>query len=209
MIKGLRRTCAFHIKSNISYYVLLLCAFVCGGIVAAACVLGLSELSLKELSIYFDDFFTSINSEGSASFDIFKMAAASNMKLYIFLILLSMMAIGAPFIAGVAILFGYSFWFTLFFIFKIYGIRGIVFVVGGMLPHQLILLPCYALTLQVCLRFSVSLFKGKSDFKASLVPFLIKIAVLFLVSILSALLEAYVEPIFLELMSSLFLTDAH
>ncbi|MBE7028229.1 MAG: hypothetical protein E7407_04260 [Ruminococcaceae bacterium] len=205
MIKNIRRTCIFHIKSNVTYYVSILCAFVCGGIVAAACVLGLSELSLKELSIYFDDFFKSINSSGSDSFNIFKMAVESNLKLYILLILLSVMVIGSPFIVIVSSVLGYSLFFTLFFVFKTYGIRAMVFVFGAMLPHQLILLPCYALTLLTCLHFSVSLFKVKSDMKTVLPPFLIKMTVLFLVSLLSALLEAYVEPIFLELMSPLFL----
>ena len=199
MITNIRRICIFHIKSNVTYYVLILCAFVCGGIVAAVCVFGIYDLD-------FDDFFKSINSSGSDSFNIFKMAVESNLKLYILLILLSVMVVGSPFIVIVSSVLGYSFWFTLFFVFKIYGIRAMVFVFGAMLPHQLILLPCYALTLLTCLQFSVSLFKGKSDMKTVLPPFLIKMTALFLVSLFSALLEAYVEPIFLEMMSPLFLT---
>lgn len=205
MITNLRKTCIFHIKSNITYYVLILCGFVCGGIIAAACVFGLSELSFKELTIYFDDFFNSINSGSSDAFSIFKIAATSNLKLYIVLILLSVMVIGMPLIAVLSALVGYSFWFSVLFLFKTYGIKGIVFVLGGILPHQLIMLPCLALTLVICMQFSISLFKGKSDVKSGLLSFLLKMTALFLVSMLSVLLEAYIEPIFMELMSPLYI----
>ena len=205
MFTNLRRTCVFHIKNNITYYVLILCGFVCGGIIAAACVLGLSELSFKELSIYFDDFFNSINSGGSDAFGIFKIAALSNLKLYIILILLSVMFIGLPLIVVLSVWVGYSFWFSMFFVFKIYGIKGIVFALGGILPLQLSLLPCLSLTFVICMQFSASLFKGKTDVKSSLSSFLLKMTLLFLVSMLSVLLEAYIEPIFMELMSSLYI----
>jgi len=205
MFTKLQRTCIFHIKTNTIYYVLVLCGFICGGIIAAACVFGISELSDKELLLYFEDFFSSINQTGTDSFEIFKMAASSNVKLYIVVMLLSMMVIGAPFIAMLSCIFGYSFWFTLLFMFKSYGLKGLIFFVGGMLPHQLIGFPCFMLTLIISMRFSVSLFKGKNDIKSQFAPFLLKMTALFGIAVLSSLLQGYIEPVFLELMSPLFL----
>lgn len=206
MFTRLKRTCTFHIKSNITYYVLILCGFVGGGVIAAACVFGLSELSAKELFIYFSDFFESINKTGSDSFAVFKMAALSNLKFYVVVILLSMMVIGSPFIAVMSAFFGYSFCFTLLFMLKSYGIKGILFFAGGMLPHQLIIFPCIILTLIISMQFSVSLFKGKNNMKSMLPSYLVKMTALFSVSVLAALLQGYIEPLFIELMSPLFLT---
>ena len=86
---------------------------MCGGIIAAACVFGISELSETELSIYFADFFESIEKTGSDSFEVFKMATVSNLKFYIAAILFSTMSIGSPLIVAMSLMFGYSFSFTL------------------------------------------------------------------------------------------------
>ena len=205
MFAKLQRICVFHIKSNMIYYILILCGFICGGIVAASCVFGISDLSDKELALYFGDFFASINQTGTNSPEIFKMAAFSNIKLYVVVILLSMMVIGSPFIALLSAFFGYSFWFTLLFVIKSYGVRSLLFFVGGMLPHQIIMFPCFALTLINSMKFSVSLLEGKNDVKSRIVPYVLKMLLLFAVSLLSSLLQGYIEPMFLEIMSPLFL----
>ena len=204
MVTNLKRTCIFHIKSNISYYVLVLCGFLCGGIIAAACIFAFSELSVRELSAYLADFFESIGKNGTDSFEIFKIAVFSNLKFFIVLVLFSVMIIGLPFVLAMSGVFGYSFFFSFLFALKAYGIKGLLFFCGGMLLHHLITIPCFLLAIVISVKFSVFVFKGKSDIKSELLGYVLKMSGLFLFSVLGALLQSYVEPIFLELMAPVF-----
>lgn len=206
MFTNLRRICTDHLRSNITYYVLILCGFVCGGIIAAVCVFGMNDLSHRELTIYFDDFFKSTNSNGADCFAIFKMAVMSNLRIYIVILLLSLTVIGMPLLVVVSSVLGYSFWFTVIFVIKAYGVKGLLFIFGAIFPHQLILLPCLAVSLMIGIQHSVLLFKGKKNIRTMMVAFIVKTATLFLISLFAALLEGYVEPVFLELMAPLFLT---
>lgn len=205
MFTKLQRTCIFHIKSNITYYVLILCGFLCGGVIAAACIFGISELSQREISVYLADFFLSIGKNGTESFEVFKIAVLANLSFFIAVLFFAMMVIGLPFLVIISVGIGFSFSFTIFFVFKVYAIKGMLLFLGGIFLHQLIIFPCYALALMISMKFSVSFLKGKNDIKAALWGYLLKMLVLFGISVLAALLQAYIEPLFLELMSPLFI----
>lgn len=204
MITNLQRIFNFHIKSNIRYYVFIICGFMCGGIIAAACVFGLSDLDFKELSVYFDDFFQSVKDGGFDSFEIFRLSAWENLKLYLAIFIVSLMITGAFLIPFFSALCGYCVCFTMFFILKAYSFKGVLLLFSIVFPHQLILLPSLMLSFCVSMNFSSSIIIEKGGLKAKLLKYFLKLLMLYLVSVLASLLQGYIEPLLVKLVLPLF-----
>lgn len=204
MFLKLQRILNFHIRNNIADCILILCGLLCGGIVAAVCVFGIYDLDFKELITYFNDFFESVEETGVNSLEIFKLSVFTNLKLTVLVVMLSMMVIGSVFIPLISALAGYSFCFTLFFLLKAFGVKGILFFLAGVLPHLLIGFPCFLLMLIVSMNFSLSLYKDKGDNKSKIGAYLLKISVIFVLSVPGSLLQGYVEPIIIRLIMPLF-----
>ncbi len=204
MLKLMMQKMTFHVKENITYYGICAAALLCGVIVAAVCAFSLTELNAKELTLYFNDFFTNFTQTGADSSVIFLSSLKSNALLFVLLALFSTMIVGAPFIVAIGLYSGFTVGFTVVFLFKTYGLRTLLFLLGGMLPHALITLPCHLMLLAVCLRFSVSLTKDRSSLKNRLTSFFFVLLALFAVSIASSLLQAYIEPVLLGCFSGYF-----
>ncbi len=194
------------IRRDAKFYVCILAAFAIGICVAAAFAFTLSELSHKELLLYLNDFFQNINQSGADSGALFTASILENLKNFGFLFFCSVTVIGAPFIAGFSAIKGFMHGFTLCFMFRLYGIRTVLFFLLGMLPHGLLLAPCYLFLCVLCLKFSVGLLHEKQELKRSLPPFLVTLFLFFLPAAMACLLQAYIEPLLIRLISGLYLT---
>lgn len=197
-----------YVKPDAGFYICVLASFIVGGIFAAVFAFTLPELTCKELLLYLDDFFQNINRQGADSAVLFKTGILLHTKNFGFLFLFSVMVIGAPFIAGFASIKGFMHCFTLFFLFRMYGVRAAAFTAAGMLPHYLLLIPCYLMTCTVCLKFSVQLFRERYDIRKKLPRFALTLAGFFCLAVMSLLLQAYVEPILIRLIAGLYITPA-
>ena len=205
LLKNVIQKSAYHLKDNLTFYAVIAAAFLAGGVLAAVCAFSLSELDNKELMLYLNDFFSNVNQTGSDGFLVFKLSVLMQLKEFGLLFLLSVMVIGAPFVVAFTAFKGFCGCFTLLFLFKTYGMKAALFFLVGMLPHCLILIPCYAFLFVACIKFSLSLTKEKFDFKMKLLRFLLLLCLLFAVSVMASLLQAYIEPIFIKLISGYFL----
>ncbi len=193
------------VTSDARYYICILASFVVGGVFAAVFAFSLSELSCKELLLYLGDFFQTIDENGADAAALFKASLILNLKNVGFLFFVSVMVIGAPFVAAFVAVKGFMHCFTLFFMFRLYGIRTLLFFGVGMLPHYLLLIPCYLFLCVVCLKFSITLVREKHELKRILPRFILMLSCLFAVSIMASLLQAYVEPLLIRLISGLYI----
>lgn len=203
--KSLSRSLWTYIKKDSKFYIFVLAAGIAGSILAAVFAFTLPELSCKELLLYVNDFFKNMNQSGADSWALFRTGLLLNLKNFGILFLLSVMVIGTPFILAYAVVQGFMQGFTLFFMFRLYGIRAPLFCLMGMLPHGLLWLPCYLVLFVVCLKFSMSLLREKQDLRNRLLQFLILLIGLYFVSVMATLLQSYVEPVLIRLISGLFL----
>lgn len=195
-----------YVKPKQGFYIGILVSFIVGGIAAAVFAFTLPELTCKELLLYLDDYFQNISQQGTDSVVLFKTGMLLHAKNFGFLFLFSVMVVGAPFIAGFAALKGFMHWFTLFFLFRVYGIRAAAFWSLGMLPHYLLLIPCYWPLCAVCLNFSLQLFRERCELTKKLPRFLVVLLCFLGLAAMSSLLQAYVEPLFIRLVAGLYLT---
>lgn len=194
-----------YLQKDLYYYIYILASFIVGGIIAAVFAFTLPELSCKELLLYLEDFFRNIESSGTDSALLFRSGLLSNLKNFGFLFFFSVTVIGAPFIAGFSAFKGFTHCFTLFFMFRVYGIRAALFFLLGMLPHYLLLIPCYLCLCVTCLTFSLSLIREKQDLTKTIPRLLICLVLFFILAIMATLLQAYIEPLLIRLISGLYL----
>lgn len=198
------KRCLLYLQADYKLYICVLASFIAGGIFAAVFALTMPEPACEELLLYLNDFFQNISQKGADSTALFKTSLLLNIKNFCFVFLFSVMVIGAPFIAAFVAVRGFMHSFTLFFMFRLYGARAALFFVVGMLPHYLLLIPGYLLLCVLCLKFSLSLTREKHDLKKRLLPLFLKLVGLFALTVMAALLQAYVEPLLIRLIAGLY-----
>lgn len=194
------------LQKDISYYVCVLASFIIGGIIAAIFAFSLPELSCKELLLYLQDFFQNMEKNGADASALFRSGVLANLKNFGFLFFFSVTVIGAPFLAVFSAVKGFMHCFTLFFLFRLYGIRAALFLILGMLPHYLLLIPCYLGITALCLKFSISIVCEKYEFKKNIPRQLLTLSVFFVLATMATLLQAYIEPPLIRLIAGLFLS---
>ena len=193
-----------HIKENFAYYGFSASALIVGAVVAAVCAFSLSELSQKELIMFFDDFYVNLIESGTDAKIIMLGGLKTNLFLFLSLLFMSTSVIGLPLIMLIAAAKSFASFFALMFMFKAYGVRALLFFISAVVPHVLITLPCYFVLFAMCIKFSRMLTLGKSELKKRFVGFLLTLALLFLIAVAGLLMQAYIEPLLLGCFAKYF-----
>lgn len=201
------RTKAFlsYLQRDERLWLCIVIAAVLGLFASALYAFLMKESACEELHLYLQDFFKNISQSGTDGGALFKTALRTNGTNCIFLLLSSLMVIGAPLVVGFAAIRCFMHGFTLFLLLRLYGVRALLFFILGMLPHYLLLVPAYGLLCVLCLRFTLTLMHDKGDLKRRLFLFLGKTLGLFAVTLMAALLQAYVEPFLIGLVAELYM----
>ncbi len=194
-----------HIKENFAYYGFSATALIVGAFVAAVCAFSLSELSQKELILFFDDFYVNLIESGTDAKIIMLGGLKTNLILFLALLFMSTSVIGLPLIVLTAAMKSFASSFTLLFMFKAYGVRALLFFISAVLPHMLITLPCYVVLFAICVKFSGMLTVGKAELKNRFIGFLLTLALLFLIALAGLLMQAYIEPLLLGCFAKYFI----
>ncbi len=206
-LKQKRLTIVFkeHVEAHIKTYVILVGACLLGGIVAVFYTMHMPPLSTKELSLYVDDFFKTIQENGTDAAALLKAGLLLQAENFVLLLLFSCMSIGTPLIAGFSFVSGFRHAFSIVLFFRLYGIRAIVFVLFGCLAHYLILVPCYLVLCARAIEFTKTERRENGNFKKKCLGHMLFFCLMFLIASFALLLQAYIEPLAIRLVAGLFL----
>ncbi len=199
-----KKACLYYVQTEIKLFICILTAFVIGGIFAAVFALSLPEETAGELLAYLDDFFQNMEQSGADASALFASGMRMHIQNFAFLFFASVMVVGAPLVVLFAAVKGFMHGFSLVLLFRLYNLRAALFFLLGMLPHYLLLAPCYAFLLAFCLRFSLSLFRDRQEVGKSVMHFVLILILLLIFAAMGTLLQAYVEPILVRLIAGLF-----
>ena len=205
MLKKLFNRILFHIKDNFAYYGISTAALFCGAVLAVVCAFSLPDLNLKELTLYFEDFFDSFSKSGADSNIIMISALKTNSIMFCALTIFSVMIIGIPFIVFSGMCIGFAFSFAITFVFKVYGISALLLILTAIIPHIIIILPCYVALVAFSLKFCIRLKNDRSDIKKQMLRFLFSVAAIFATVLVGTLLQAYIEPVLIQLITKYFI----
>ncbi len=194
-----------HCGENLKYYITSAVLLGAGAFLAILTAAYLPELTLKELSLYMDDFFLSFSESGADTGAIMLSCIQGNAILFICIFLFSGSVIGIPILGLLAVYRGYAFGFTVAYLFRFLGIKALIFMFVSVLPHLIITLPCILSLFSLSLRFSLRALKERADMKRMILGHFLLLCVLFLAMTAGSLIQSYIEPVLLQLTVGFFI----
>ncbi len=161
----------------------------------------------KELVNFLNSFMKVINEKDIDSIVLIKQSLKNNLQTFALLWFLGATVIGIPLVIGLVLLRGFIIGFTVGFIVKELGFRGIVFSTIAILPQNIIYIPWIIFSSALALIFAIRFIKNKfnkgsqSNYGNVLISYSLIMGILFIVSIAGTLIEAYITPILMKLVS--------
>ena len=201
MIKFIKNKLNEIVKSNLKGYILLMLIFISGFTLSVFIEKNITE---EEIRLYFTDFFNDVNSYGTDGIKTFNASITGYIKVAVFMLLSSLTVIGAPVIVIYTLIQGISLGTVIICLFKTFGIKAFLIVLGSVIPHSVVLVPCYLIYSFFCLKNSFRFLQKKNDIKSAvIVPFIYSVSFVSVISIAS-LIQGYIEPLFIKLIAKQF-----
>lgn len=214
MIKGnrLHDRISAHISSNIGVYFLVLTIFAIGIAAGTFTVRALDDTQKQSLIKYLQGFFQILLSRDIDSMAVLKQSVSNNLQTVLIIWILGITVIGIPVTLLIIGVRGFIIGFTVGFLIDGLGWKGLLFTGLAILPHNLIVIPSLVGISVLSVSFSLMIIKDRlakrwtKHYWQKFISYCILVAVLFIVSIAGSIIEAYVVPVFIKLISSYFTT---
>jgi len=178
------------------------------GISAGAITIRVLNINQKqELISFLDSFFKILNQDYIDSGILLKHSILNNLQTLITMWLLGIIVIGIPIIMGVVILRGFVIGFTVGFLVSELGFKGFLFAILAILPQNLFIIPGIIIISVVSINFSIMILRNKLSknnryrFSKELINYTVTILILSSIIIIGSLVEAYITPVFMKLIS--------
>lgn len=189
-----------HFQKNFWLYVVSLLCLCTGIVLGIYTVKYMGEFEKTDLINYFMSFNESIASKNINNKFIFFEAIKNNIPIIFAVWLLGLTIIGIPVILVINIVKGFTIGFTISFIISGMGIKGLWVAMLGVLPQNIIYIPCIIICSVLAMEFSLSKITGRiSNVKTihggvdslnySITFFIVTLAML-----LGFIIEAYLTP---------------
>lgn len=186
-----------HLQNNfILYFILVM--FLCIGIISGAiCINRFNEEQNLKLINNFSLFFKYMGKEYN-SLDMFKASLLSNLKTTLIIWCLGLISLGIGIIPLIIFWEGISIGFTVGFLVKVFGIKGFIFSLIGLLPYYLVIIPGFIAIGAIGLSNSNHMRKSRSirGYYNSLADYTFLILLFFIIFIFGSLIEGFYTPYF-------------
>ena len=193
-----------HIQENFWLYIIsILCVFT-GIILGIYSVKYMGEFERNDLVNYLINFIDPSNTNGINYKLIFLQSIKNNLPVIIFLWFLGLTIVGIPIIIIVDLLKGFTVGFTFSFMISGLGKSGLGIAILGVLPQNLIYIPCIIFASVISMEFSVTLIRNKfnKQWTSSIYNRVIFYSAIFIVIIIflfiGIVIESYITPHFIK-----------
>lgn len=211
MVTLLNERIARNIKENISIYFIIILFFAIGLAVGGFAIKSIGDGDKQDLLTYMNSFFKVYSGESVSGLTIFLQSAKNNFFSILIIWILSLTIVGVPALLIVVGFRGFILGFSVGFFIESMGLKGLVFSLIGVIPQNIIYIPCILITAALSLMFSISVIKRKRNKnfyggqKLSILSYSMTIGVIFLVSLLGSLIEGFLSPIIIKALSGYFI----
>lgn len=214
MLGYLRQSLGDYLKSNIVAYFFISLILIVGIVVGALAVKTLPDEQKSELISYLRILFTGLTKGSDGITDTSNMLGTvmiNNIKTIALMWLLGFTVIGIPFVLFMVFTRGFIIGFTVGFLVNEYVMKGLLFALASVLPHNFLAIPAILITGVSSITFSLKLLRRKTQtriniFYESLSYTGVCIAMMLLI-VLGALIEVYVSPVFMKLVASILVKE--
>jgi stage II sporulation protein M len=150
-----------HIQQNFWLYVISLLCILTGIVLGTYTVkyMGVSERS--DLASYFTSFTQNILQEDFKYKDIFIDVLKNNISLVFAVWFLGLTLVGIPIILIIDVVKGFTIGFSISFVINGLGTKGLGVVLLGILPQNIIYIPCILIASVISMEFSLNILRDK------------------------------------------------
>lgn len=150
-----------HLQDNFWLYIIsILCIFT-GVVLGIYAVKYMGSFENENLISYLNSFTQNI-SQGNFKYKImFTDILKNNFPIIIAIWFLGLTMIGIPIILIIDLIKGFTIGFTISFIIKAFGSKGIGIVLLGILPQNIIYIPCVIICSVIAMEFSLNIIKER------------------------------------------------
>ena len=162
------------------------------------------EVERNDLVNYLTNFIDPLNSSGISYKLIFFQSIKNNLPVIVLLWFLGLTIVGLPIIVIIDLLKGFTVGFTFSFMISGLGKSGIGIAILGVLPQNLIYIPCIIFASVISMEFSIMLLKNKfnKQWTSSVSSRIIYYSVIFIIIIaflfIGIIIESYIAPYFVK-----------
>ncbi|MBP2634204.1 MAG: spoIIM [Firmicutes bacterium] len=208
MLKLLRRNIVEYFRANIVAYFFMVLIFIIGIVIGAMAVRTLPDEQKIELVGYLQVFLQGLTEQPSKVVDtslLLANAIGNNTKIIAIMWLLGFTIVGIPFVLFLICLRGFVIGFTVGFLVNEYVMKGLLFAIVAVLPHNFLAVPAILATGVAATTFSLMLVKRKAKTKDSLfynsIAYSILCLAMLIVMLAAAFIEVYVSPVFMKMVA--------
>ena len=193
MVKKLKNEIKQILINNLKGYILIIGVFLAG--MALSYILNVSSGLESEIKLYIDDFLSAVKNYNADSDTTFSAAITGYIKVACVLFLMSLSVVGSVGTLVYVFIKGFSYGIVIFSVISIMGLKAVLMFLCLIVPHALVLIPCFLAYSLYCMKNAYSVSKGVKDIKARIVMPLIYGVFCVAFSGVAALIQAYLEPL--------------
>lgn len=200
-----KQALAGYILDNIALYVTVSLIFALGITLGVFSVRILPEPQIRELKDYLEAFLLGLNAHtGLEPLGVVKNAFTQNLKLFLLLWVMGITMIGIPGAILILCIKGFTLGFTVSFIYTQFSYGGLMFVLGAVIPQNILIIPAFLTAAVASLSFSFlqvqsRLHKKNFHFWSNLWNYTAMFAVLIFILFMGSLVEGYITTVFIRL----------
>ena len=195
------------LQDNFINYFLVTVIFAIGIVIGAATIKILDIDQKNDIILFLNSFFKAIDGNNFDNLLILKQSFIDNFKTIGLIWLTGIIVIGVPIIPIIVLFRGFALGFTVGFLVNEYGIKGFLFSILGILPHNLFIIPGIISIASTGMAFSINSVKNRklkvrnNNLYFNIINYSVLILVFCIFIVAGCLVEAYISPIFLRLLS--------
>jgi stage II sporulation protein M len=196
-----------HLRTNIIAYFFIILVFTIGIIAGALAVKTLPDDQKAELIGYLSIFFSGLTNgmDTANEPNILSSVIYNNVKTIVIIWLLGFTIVGIPFILFILFTRGFVIGFTVGFLVNEYVMKGILFAITAVIPHNFLAIPATLAASVAAIKFSLLLLRGRKNKRTNLFAqafnYSVFCAVMLCVIVLASFIEVYVSPVFMKLVA--------
>ncbi|MGI6309047.1 MAG: stage II sporulation protein M [Dethiobacteria bacterium] len=211
MFPKLRRALLAYIRENLGIYTLVASFFLAGIIAGALLLRFLGEGQLVELNTTITYFLKGLKSETFVPLQPAELLRTSYRKNVLFLLVIWLLGLawfGFPLILFSLTFKGFALGFTVAFLVRLVALKGVIFCLAALLPHNLLLVPAYIAAVTTATTFSLlklndRLAKKRTDRSHYYRQYCYFMFLILIIVLAGGLVEAYITPVFMQLTVSI------
>lgn len=189
-----------HLQDNFWLYMIsLLCVFT-GIVLGIYAVKYMGDFENSNLSNYLSSFTENIGQENFQYRNMFTDILKNNLPYIISIWFLGLTMIGIPIILVIDLIKGFTLGFTISFMIKGFGTKGISVVLLGVLPQNLVYIPCIIISSVIAMEFSMTILKDRinkqwtSSIWMKITSYSFSYIIIFLIMCCGFALETFITP---------------